>query len=165
MRSCFVVTVSALAAVLIGGSRHSAQSARMQVAPLNQVAWLAGCWVRTSAARVVEEQWMRPRGGSMLGMARTTRGDSTIEWEHLRIADERGTLVYHAMPSGQPAAAFRAISVNGEAVVFENLSHDFPQRVIYRHVLPDSLHARIEGTMGGNPRSADFRYRRATCPA
>ena len=106
---------------------------------------------------------MRPRGGTMLGMARTVRGDSTVEWEHLRIADERDTLVYHAMPSRQAPAAFRAIHVASDAVTFENRAHDFPQRIIYRRASADSLHARIEGTMQGQPRGVDFRLQRVAC--
>ena len=93
-------------------------------APIDKVAWIAGCWQRGTGSVVVEEQWMRPRGGTMLGMGRTVRGDSTVEWEHLRIAAEGDTLVYHAIPSGQPAAAFRAISVSADAVTFEDKAHD-----------------------------------------
>jgi len=106
---------------------------------------------------------MRPRGGTMMGMGRTVRGDSTVEWEHLRIAAEGDTLVYHAIPSGQPAAAFRAISVSADAVTFEDKAHDFPQRVIYRRAGADSLHARVEGIMRGQQRGIDFRYQRASC--
>lgn len=130
---------------------------------IGQVAWLAGCWERSSGNRIVEEQWMRPRGGTMLGMARTIRGDSTVEWEHLRIADERDTLVYHAMPSRQAPAAFRAIRVASDTVIFENRAHDFPQRIIYRRSSADSLHARVEGTMQGQPRGVDFRFQRVAC--
>lgn len=131
--------------------------------PIDQVAWLAGCWERGSGNRIVEEQWMRPRGGTMLGMARTVRGDSTIEWEHLRLAAERETLVYHAMPSRQEPAAFRAIGVSTDAVTFEDKTHDFPQRIIYRRAPGDSLHARIEGTVRGQARGVDFRYQRVAC--
>jgi hypothetical protein len=46
----------------------------------------------------------------------------------------------------------------GQAV-FENLAHDFPQRVIYRRCDAD-LCARIEGTVGGQVQGIDWRYRR-----
>jgi hypothetical protein len=45
-------------------------------------------------------------------------------------------------------------------VVFENLSHDFPQRVIYRRNADSSITARIEGTVNGEARGRDFPYRR-----
>ena len=50
------------------------------------------------------------------------------------------------------------------AVTFENLAHDFPQRVMYRRVGGDSLVARVEGTRAGRTRGVDFAYRRAACP-
>ena len=45
----------------------------------------------------------------------------------------------------------------GGGAVFENLAHDFPQRVIYRRCGED-LCARIEGAMG---KGQDWRYARA----
>ena len=157
-----------LLATLIGAAMMLVASAsaavfRSDPSPLDQVAWLAGCWERSSGNRTGEEQWMRPRGGMMLGMGRTVRGDSTVEWEHLRIAAEGDTLVYHAIPSGQEPAAFRAITVSADLVVFEDKAHDFPQRVIYRRAGADSLHARVEGVMQGRQRGIDFRFQRASC--
>jgi hypothetical protein len=46
----------------------------------------------------------------------------------------------------------------------ENPDHDFPQRIVYRHTPPDSLHARIEGERGGETRSLDFPLARVRCP-
>ena len=114
--------------------------------------------------RIVEEQWMRPRGRSMLGMGRTVRGDSTSEYEQLRIAEDAGQLVYHASPSGQQPAQFRSFAISDSAVSFQNPQHDFPQRILYRLVTGDSLVARIEGTVGGRARGVDFPMKRVACP-
>ena len=38
---------------------------------IEKLSWLAGCWEQKDAQRHVEEQWMAPRGGTMLGMGRT----------------------------------------------------------------------------------------------
>jgi hypothetical protein len=148
--------------VLTHPASPSAASAG-DASPIGRLGWLAGCWQREAGASTTEEQWMRPRGRLMLGMSRTVRGDSTVEYEQLRIADERGTLVYHALPSGQSPTAFRAASVSDSVVTFENPAHDFPQRIIYRQAGSDSLHARIEGTRGGRTRGVDFRMRRVAC--
>ncbi len=53
-----------------------------QGAPL---AWLAGCWELRAGPRLIEEQWLSPRGGMLLGMSRTMRGGTVVEYEHLRI--------------------------------------------------------------------------------
>lgn len=73
-----------------------------------RVAWLEGCWEAASRKRTVEENWMAPRGGSMLGVSRTVRGDSLLEYELVVLREEAARLVYEAHPSGQPVAAFHS---------------------------------------------------------
>lgn len=129
-----------------------------------QLGWLAGCWERLSGPRLVEEQWTRPRGGLMLGVGRTVQGDSLVEYEQVRVFERGGKLVYAAQPSGQAPAEFTSTVVSDSAVVFENLGHDFPQRVMYRRLGADSLVARIEGMRHGQLRGVDFPYVRVACP-
>lgn len=149
------------AAALRGGI---ADAAPLQAAhEVRQLAWLAGCWARESGATLVEEQWMRPRGGAMLGMSRTIRRDTVVEYEHLRIFDRGGRAVYAALPSGQALTEFESAAIGDTLVIFENPAHDFPQRVIYRRRGADSLIARIEGTRGGRPSAVDFPFRRVAC--
>lgn len=139
-----------------------AHAQRMNV--VNHLGWIAGCWKQAGAnGRVVDEQWMAPNGNTMLGMSRTVRGDSLIEYEQLRIFERGGKAVYHAAPSGQPEAEFTAAAVGDTIVVFENPQHDFPQRIIYRKRGPDSVIARIEGTMNGRSRGVDFPYSKVQC--
>jgi hypothetical protein len=52
------------------------------------------------------------------------------------------------------------LKLNSNEVVFENLTHDFPQRVIYRRSADGSVAARIEGTRNGQLRGIDFPYQR-----
>jgi hypothetical protein len=142
--------------------------ARAQVSGLSvhHLSWIAGCWRQSSSggARIIDEQWMEPRGGMMLGMSRTVRGDSVLEFEQLRIFARDGRLVYHAKPSGQEPADFEARSASDSLVTFENPAHDFPQRIIYRRHGADSLIARIEGTRNGQVRGIDFPYAKVSCP-
>jgi hypothetical protein len=133
---------------------------------VRQLSWIAGCWRQSGRGgnRVVEEQWMAPRAGTMLGMSRTVRDDSVlIEFEHLQILERGGRAIYHAEPSGQRPADFEARSVSDTLVMFENPTHDFPQRVIYRRRGADTLIARIEGTRNGQVRGIDFPYVRDRC--
>ena len=125
--------------------------------------WMAGCWERRANNLVVTEQWSFPRAKMMFGAGQTTRGDSTIEYEHTRIFERDGKLVYSAQPSGQNPAEFVADSASGYSVIFSNPAHDFPQRVISRRLGADSLLGRIEGQRGGQIRGVDFSYRRVSC--
>jgi len=155
-----------LLAVLLPVATLAASStpARQGKGALDRLAFMAGCWERRSGARLVEEQWMHPRGRVMLGTGRTTRGDTVVEYEQLRIEARGDTVTYHAQPSGQPPAAFRLTSIGEGAVTFENPAHDFPQRITYRAVGRDSLVARVEGASAGRTRGIDFPYARAACP-
>ncbi|MBI1686667.1 DUF6265 family protein [Caulobacter hibisci] len=131
-------------------------------APIDQAAFLAGCWRQDQPNGVVEEQWLAPGGGMMLGMSRTVRDGKARGWEFTRIQVVDGRLTFIALPSGQPEGAFPLKSAADGELVFENPAHDFPQRVIYRRQGPDGLLGRIEGEIDGKARSIDFPYNRCT---
>ncbi|MCI0567770.1 MAG: DUF6265 family protein [Acidobacteria bacterium] len=141
----------------------NSRSGETQGSLVGKLGWLAGCWERTNGERRVEEQWMKPRGGTMFGMGRTVVGEKTSEFEQMQIREEAGQLVFTAKPSGQEEASFRSIEVTATSVVFENQAHDFPQRVIYRRQEDGSLLARIEGEDNGKARGVDFPMQRVTC--
>jgi hypothetical protein len=92
------------------------------------------------------------------------KGGKTVFHEFMQIhLNERGTLVFTALVEGQAATDFVSISgVEGE-LVFENLQHDFPQRVIYRSQPPDRVAARIEGNDSGSVRGIDYPMQRIAC--
>ena len=106
---------------------------------------------------------MRPRAGLMLGVSRTVVGDSLREYEQVALFQRGGHLIYAATPARQATAEFTSIAVSDSAVTFENPTHDFPQRVIYRRRGADSLIARVEGMRRGQLRGSDYPYRRVTC--
>lgn len=155
-----VLSASLLVAVSFGmpGNFHAVRA--QAAAGVDRLAWLSGCWTQPRNNGMVEEQWMAPRGGSMLGMSRTVIGGKTVEYEFLRIAEVAGALSYVARPSGQAEAVFPLKSLEDGLVVFEHPSHDFPQRIIYRRNPDATVTARIEGTVRGEARGRDFPYRR-----
>jgi hypothetical protein len=130
---------------------------------IQRLSWLQGCWEIMSAERSIEEQWMTPRGKSMVGISRTVRGGNLAEYELMVLREQGDQLAYEAHPSGQPAATFLSKSVSDSSALFENLEHDFPQRIGYRREGANSLLAWIEGSLNGQLRRIDFPYRRAVC--
>jgi hypothetical protein len=119
--------------------------------------WLAGYWLMCEPGREVSETWSAPRAGTMANTTLTLKGDQ-LTVEIADIAARDGTLVLHARPPGQAAADFRLKAATATSLVFENLAHDFPQRVSYRRE-GQVLHARIEGVVGGRMRAVDWTYR------
>src|SRR3954470_11018391 len=110
MRSRSLILLSA-AAALSGGFQTAA--AQQRSGAVSQLAWISGCWQRTARnGQIIDEQWMAPKAETMLGMSRTVRGDSLIEYEQLRIFERAGKAVYYAAPVLQAPTEFTAASVN-----------------------------------------------------
>jgi hypothetical protein len=103
-----------------------------QPSGIARVAWLQGCWETSAPGPLVEEQWTAPRGKSMLSMGRTLRGEAMVAHEFVVLREQGGQLAYEAHPSGQAPATFVSKEITATQVVFENLEHDFPQRVGYQ---------------------------------
>jgi hypothetical protein len=129
---------------------------------LEQLAWLAGSWRLEQSGRVVEEQWMAPAAGVMLGMSRTVAKGRVVEHEFIQIrVGPGGDLFYIALPSGQKEAAFQHTTLTDKEVVFANPNHDFPQKITYTLNPDGSMLAVIEGPRGdGTIRRVEFAYQR-----
>jgi hypothetical protein len=127
------------------------------------LAWLAGCWVARLGGLEVQEHWLDPQGGELLGVSRTLRGDSVIAFEFLRIHRTTAGLVLAAAPSGQAPAEFGLLASAPGAVEFHNPDHDFPRQIRYRAAGADSLIAEIAGPREGVERRVRFPYARVPC--
>jgi hypothetical protein len=134
-----------------------------QRAPIDTLHWLAGCWTSATSTTTIEEQWMQPRGGSMVGVSRTVTSGRHREHEFLRIFASGDTLVYAAVPSGQQPTEFRAKTISPTEIVFENPAHDFPQRIKYRLASREMLVATIEGDRAGRRQPVVFSYAKSAC--
>ena len=97
----------------------------------------------------------------MLGMGHTVSDGKTVAFEFLRIHEEADGIYYTAIPSGQAQNSFKLVKWGPKEVVFEDLAHDFPQRVIYRLKDDGTLAPSIEGTVGGKVKTTDYPMKRA----
>jgi hypothetical protein len=132
----------------------------MQSLTVDSLSWLSGSWVRAENGRQLEEHWMTPAGGVMLGMGRTVRTGKPVAYEYLRIGpadDSPGApLVYWALPSGQAPARFTLSDSGDSHVTFINPGHDFPRRIHYARS-GDRLTAEIAGP-GSDGREKTIRW-------
>lgn len=129
---------------------------------ISQLGWLAGHWRMERGGRVVDEQWMAPGGGVMLGMARTIARGKVVEHEFIQIREgPGGALFFIAMPSRQKEATFQVVTLSANSAVFENPQHDFPRKISYSLGPDGSLLAVIEGPgSDGQTRRVEFSYKR-----
>ncbi len=137
MRTATAVAGGALALVLGAATIDAPAGAE-------DFGWLSGHWCSDSQGARTEELWLPMAGGVMLALNRTVASGRTTGFEYLRIfSDAQGTR-YVAQPGGRPPTSFTLVTRGQGWARFENLKHDFPQRIEYRRD-GDALTAEISG--------------------
>lgn len=148
--------------VLLALLSLAATPTRAADCPVDTLAWMTGSWSAMRDGVREEEHWMAPRANTMVGMNRIASSRKLRGFEYFRIESRADGVYYVSSPGGQPPTPFKLKECGPSHVVFEKLDHDFPQRVIYRRDHPDTLHARIEGTVRGALRTAEWTWTRGT---
>ena len=167
---------SLLAVILLAATAHAQAPAARPT--LQDFAWLAGHWRIDQGDRQVDEQWMAPAGGLMMGMARNIQGDKMMKGistplpgkpvnsvfvRAVNYTDPNGDIFYIASPSKQTETAFKLTSLRDGEAVFENPQHDFPKKIVYARQADGSLLAAIEGPgRDGKPRRVEYPFKRVT---
>ncbi len=132
-----------------------AQSAWDAVTPL------AGCWAGTMGSLDMREQWSEAEGGVMLGTTRFYRDGRLVDFEFGMISEQDGVVTLLPYPSGTRSEHGFPLVRFDEELVFENLEHDFPVRIVYAGVGGAELQPRIEGRDG---ETREWSLRRVGCP-
>jgi len=130
--------------------------------PVARLAWLAGNWRAEVNGRVVDEQWMIPGGGVMLGMVRTVVRGRLGEHEFRQIgAGPGGALYYTARATGQTETLFQATTLSETEVVFANPQVEFPRTISYSLKSDGTLLAVREGVEpDGQAKRIEVTYQR-----
>ena len=109
---------------------------------LAQLAFMSGTWISDDGE--TEEQWLAPRGETMIGISRTVKDGRTVFFEFLRIEIEGGTITLFASPRGKPPVPFKLAEVSNARAVFANPEHDDPKKISYERE-GEGLRATTEG--------------------
>ena len=112
-------------------------------AKIEDLSWMTGHWAATIDGVQMEEVWLAPGGGLLVGMHRDISAKRT-SFEYQRIAETKDGIVYLAQPGGQPPTPFRLVESSANRAVFANPQHDFPKRILYWRD-GEKLCARVEG--------------------
>lgn len=142
---------------------------------LDRVSWLAGSWVGTATGGAfIEESWMAPRDGLMLGSFRWDRGSGRWLFEFMSIeADPASpdTLVlrlkhfdrgFRGSEEKAESMTFRTVELERSRVVFELRRDQSVVRLTYARQGDDGLTVTFDETEAGKPPTRlEFSYRRA----
>jgi uncharacterized protein DUF6265 len=109
------------------------------------------------------EEWHKVSDSLYKGESYAKSGDKKQVFESVLLKYVDGKLCYAPSVSDQNQGkeivfTLKEISDGGKKFVFENLQHDFPQRIIYHFKNETTLDARIEGVIEGKERSSDFHF-------
>lgn len=123
---------------------------------IDKLGWMTGTWTQSLDGEVVQESWLGPRAKTMAAVNLTT-GARRNSFELLRIVEGNDGLALLASPGGRAPVAFKLKEMGDRRVVFENLGHDFPHRVLY-WMEDGLLRARIEGEVAGRARGIEWKF-------
>jgi len=132
-----------------------------QEAGVAELAWLVGEWQRETRSGMALERWRMTEAG-LVGAGLQVRDGQERVFEALMIVAMAGDVYYIARPPENPyPVGFRLVSHDNDTWVFENTTHDFPQRIIYTRNGPDAMAASIEGPgEGGEIDRIEFSFTR-----
>ena len=142
-----------------------------EVAGLEPLAWLEGCWRGDVSQREYREHWMPLRGGMLIGVSQTVVQGKVQGYEYLRLESRPDGVYYVATPSGKEETGFRLQEQtvdktdgrNDTIFTFANPQPEFPQRIVYRRASEGWLYATVEGKVGGADRQITYPMRRIDC--
>lgn len=141
-------------------SAPSAPGRVLQDPKLADLAWLAGHWSVELGPTRIEEVWLAPAGGFLLGMNRTAAKSGKGAFEYLRIEERKDGIVYVASPGGRPPTDFPLVDFGKDFVLFANPEHDFPKEIRYELTKDGDLHARVSGDPGGKEQAEEWTWKR-----
>jgi hypothetical protein len=128
---------------------------------IRYISWVKGTWKMVTNDGVFFEEWSKVNDNKLKGHGCMLNGNDTVFIEQLQLEQRGNELFYIAIVpdqnEGKPVE-FRFTELDKGEFIFENLMHDFPQRITYKHPQPDFLCIRIEGTAKGKHRKEDFNF-------
>jgi len=115
--------------------------------PIQKIDWLIGEWVMNEKGQKIVEVWHRKNDSLLIGQGYIIDSLKRLVTEEMRIEEHKNELFFIAQPKNQNMGreiSFKLKFVQNDSVVFENLNHDFPKRIIYHYIAPDSISAMVE---------------------
>lgn len=144
-------------------SCSSEQKTKETYTELDRLSWLLGDWKATNEDGFSIEHWEKVNDSTFLGDSKWIVDEDTSVEEVLQLIQRNGVISYiPTVPDqndGEPVS-FQLVSHENALCVFENATHEFPQRISYTQIGQDSLVAEISGTFKEEFRSIAFGMKR-----
>jgi hypothetical protein len=125
--------------------------------------WLIGSWQNISENEISTEIWEKKNDSLFTAKSFVIVKHDTVFEETISV-EQKGNTVYYIPKvkdqNGGKAVEFLLAASNEDQLVFENLKHDFPQKISYTKIAHDSILAEISGIEEGKQKSILFPFTR-----
>lgn len=121
--------------------------------------WLLGQWETKSEDGTLTEDWQKVNDSTYTGQCFFLKGEDTIHHETIVLQQIDEQLNYNTVIRGQnnnKAIAYLLMEAKENKLVFENLKHDYPQKITYSQISKDSLVIALSGVQSGKPSSEKY---------
>lgn len=152
MKTKYLIIVLLVASV----SSWTVQTSKNKI---QQAEWLVGTWQNATSKGNVYEKWKQINPKKLVGMSYTMNQKDTVIFENLELLEEDNKLFYIPTVKNQNKGLpvrFKSKEISDTELIFENLQHDFPQRISYKKISQDSLTAEISGIQNREKVKATF---------
>jgi hypothetical protein len=171
MKAGAILAVVALTATVVVFAKPSAKprvahpdDATFKV---EQLAYMTGSWDTTRGNSHLEEHWMAPAGGCMMGMMRqTTDGKTGIrEYEIIEETPEGILMTFkHVGPKMVDIAGRsltrKLVSIKNDEAIFESLGPEPKQKIVYKKEADGSMNVLVEIDQNGKLRKIELPMKR-----
>ncbi len=126
---------------------------------LQKTEWLLGTWENKTSKGIIYETWTKQNEQELSAKSYLLQGEDTVFLETVRILQKKDSLFYIPTVANQnegKSVSFTMTKITPSQMTFENLAHDFPQRISYQKIHEDSLLATISGTRAGQTEQRFF---------
>ena len=126
---------------------------------IRAASWLLGNWENKSADGNLTENWEKVNDSTFQAQSYYIKEKDTVHFESITLQQKGENLTYTATVKGQnndKPVTFKLKTATDKQLAFENLKHDYPQKISYTQITPDSLVAKISGIQQGKPSSEQF---------
>jgi hypothetical protein len=142
-----------------------ADSAKNEKDKIRTAHWLLGKWETPHAGGTLTENWKKANDSTYNGLSYFIKGKDTIHSETILLQQVEDQLSYNSTIKGQDddqPISFTLAGRNETELVFENLQHNYPQKISYTQISKDSLITEISGMQSGKLNSEKYIMLRTT---
>ena len=130
---------------------------------LNPTQWILGSWEQKTDKGIMTETWERKNDSLFVGSCYFINESDTLHTETIVLEQRADSITYSAKVIGQnneKAISFTLTTANTNSLVFENPTHDYPQKIVYKMINSTNLVATISGIQQGKPSNESFPMRK-----